>query len=105
MYISMGTLSSVALEPNHRKSEIYNIVKEAIKSKQIEMGGQKLSVLLFEAFTYFQCFRILANALNFCQTLFDKFHVRLTTGEYPRGSMFHQQRHRPSGCKIQNYHC
>ena len=34
--------------------------------------GQLLRAILFEAFPYFQCFRILA---NFCKTLFDKFYV------------------------------
>ena len=56
-----------------------NIAKEALKSKQIEMGSQirqqgpLLSALLFKAFPYFQCFRNLANAANSCKTLLDKF--------------------------------
>ena len=55
---------------------------QALKSKQFEMGSQIrrqgpiLSAILFKAFPYFQCFRILSNAANFCKTLLDKFHVR-----------------------------
>ena len=65
-------LSSVALEPKHRKSIIPNKAKETLKSKQIEMvsqnrrQGQLLNALLFEAFPYFDCFRILANPANYC---------------------------------------
>ena len=40
MYISRSNYSSVALELNHRKSNIQILQKEALKSKQIEIGGQ-----------------------------------------------------------------
>ena len=77
MYISRSNLSSVALEQKHRKSNIQIQPKDHLNPKQIEMGsqirrqGQLQSALLFEAFPYFQCFNILANAAKFCKTLFD----------------------------------
>ena len=62
---SKSNLSSVALEPKHRKSKNSNIAKEALKSKQFEMGSKirrqgKLLIkcITFEAFPYFQCFII-----------------------------------------------
>ena len=38
----------------------------------IRRCGQLLSAFLFKAFPYFQYFRNLANAANFCKTLLDK---------------------------------
>ena len=61
-------LSSGASESNRRKSKILKIGKEALKSKQMEMGsqirrkGQLLSVIIFEVFPYFS---FLSNAANF----------------------------------------
>ena len=62
MYISRSNLSLVALKPKEVKES--NIANGALKSKQFELGiqmrrkGQLLSAILFEAFAYFQCFRI-----------------------------------------------
>ena len=52
--------------------------KRSNQIKTIEMGSQirrqgqlhLLNAILIEAFPYFQRFRILANAENFCKTLF-----------------------------------
>ena len=81
MYISRINLLSEAFEPKQEVKDP-NIVKEALKSKQIKMGsqihrqGQLLSAVLFEAFPFFQCLRILVNAANICKILLGKFHVR-----------------------------
>ena len=78
---------------------------------KIEMGtqirGQRhlLSTIIFEAFSYFQCFRILTITAILCQTLFDKFHIRQVwqlAGEYRRGHDPTSD-YRPSGFKTQNY--
>ena len=82
MYISRSNTSSVELEPKHIGSPRSKHSKISIQIPQIEMRsqlrrqGQLLGAILFEAFPYFECFRILANAANFYKILFDKFHVR-----------------------------
>ena len=75
---------------------------------QIQWQAPLLSALLFKTFPYFQYFRILANAANFCKTFLINFMSDKSdnwAGEYLLGPMFHQQRYRPSGFKIQNYQC
>ena len=61
------------------------MIQENQNGKSNPTAGK--NTLLFEAFRYFQCFRILANTANFCRINFmsDKFDN--WAGEYHRGKI------------------
>ena len=108
MYISRSNLSSVALEPKHRKSKIQFQQKKQTNrnGSQIRRQGPILSAILFKAFRIFSVFEFYQMQqiyIKHCQINFMSDKSYNWTGEYPRGPMFHQQRYTPSFFKIQNY--
>ena len=82
------------------------MAKEALKSKQIEMGSQILQQgQLLSVISVFCNLQMQQISVKHCLINFMSYKTDYWTDEYLRGLPVHQQRHRPSSFKKQNNQC